>query len=84
MNNHWPQPYGERSLGMGKEIIQQKRAGRRVFTSIVAERVGFEPTVPFSTPDFESGTFDHSATSPSRRIIAVRSPAWHTAGKSNA
>ena len=33
----------------------------------LAERVGFEPTVPCSTPDFESGTFDHSATSPQRR-----------------
>ena len=33
---------------------------------ILAERVGFEPTVPCSTPDFESGTFDHSATSPQR------------------
>ena len=32
----------------------------------LAERVGFEPTVPCSTPDFESGTFDHSATSPKR------------------
>ena len=32
----------------------------------LAERVGFEPTVPCSTPDFESGTFDHSATSPQR------------------
>ena len=31
---------------------------------IMAERVGFEPTVPCSTPDFESGTIDHSATSP--------------------
>ena len=30
----------------------------------LAERVGFEPTVPCSTPDFESGTFDPSATSP--------------------
>ena len=34
--------------------------------SRLAERVGFEPTVPCSTPDFESGTFDHSATSPKR------------------
>src|SRR5512139_1080311 len=33
----------------------------------MAERVGFEPTVPCSTPDFESGTFDHSATSPGGR-----------------
>jgi hypothetical protein len=31
---------------------------------ILAERVGFEPTVPCGTPDFESGTFGHSATSP--------------------
>jgi hypothetical protein len=31
----------------------------------MAERVGFEPTVRENrTPDFESGTFDHSATSP--------------------
>jgi hypothetical protein len=31
----------------------------------LAERVGFEPTVPETgTPDFESGAFDHSATSP--------------------
>ena len=29
----------------------------------MAERVGFEPTVRENrTPDFESGTFDHSAT----------------------
>ena len=26
--------------------------------------MGFEPTVPFGTPDFESGTFGHSATLP--------------------
>jgi hypothetical protein len=32
----------------------------------LAERVGFEPTVRYNrTPDFESGAFDHSATSPS-------------------
>ena len=31
---------------------------------VLAERVGFEPTVPCGTPDFESGTFGHSATSP--------------------
>jgi hypothetical protein len=28
------------------------------------ERVGFEPTEPFSSPDFKSGAIDHSATSP--------------------
>ena len=31
---------------------------------LLAEREGFEPSVPCSTPDFESGTIDHSATSP--------------------
>ena len=37
---------------------------------LLAERVGFEPTVRENrTPDFESGTFDHSATSPSKPII---------------
>ena len=36
----------------------------------MAERVGFEPTVRYSrTPDFESGTFDHSATSPIRCTV---------------
>ena len=31
----------------------------------LAERVGFEPTVRVNrTPDFESGPFDHSGTSP--------------------
>ena len=35
-----------------------------VFPSCLAEREGFEPTVPCGTPDFESGTFGHSATSP--------------------
>ncbi len=31
----------------------------------MAERVGFEPTVRgYRTPDFESGSFDHSDTSP--------------------
>jgi hypothetical protein len=32
----------------------------------MAEREGFEPPVPCGTPDFESGAFDHSATSPER------------------
>jgi hypothetical protein len=42
---------------------------------ILAERVGFEPTVRGNrTPDFESGTFDHSATSPGYCIFTT-SPA---------
>ena len=31
---------------------------------LLAERVGFEPTVRCRTFDFESNTFDHSDTSP--------------------
>ena len=31
---------------------------------LLEEEVGFEPTVPYGTPDFESGTFGHSATLP--------------------
>lgn len=35
---------------------------------VLAEKVGFEPTVPFrGTHDFQSCTFDHSATSPEKR-----------------
>ncbi len=30
----------------------------------LVEREGFEPSIPCGMPDFESGTFDHSATSP--------------------
>jgi membrane-bound lytic murein transglycosylase F len=45
----------------------------RVLAEILAERVGFEPTVAYNaTPDFESGTFDHSATSPGESSIAAR------------
>ena len=29
-----------------------------------AERVGFEPTIPFGMPVFKTGAFNHSATSP--------------------
>ena len=34
----------------------------------MAERVGFEPTVPCGTLDFESSTFDLSDTSPQIRL----------------
>ena len=37
---------------------------------ILAERVGFEPTVRgYRTPDFESGSFDHSDTSPLPKVV---------------
>jgi hypothetical protein len=36
-----------------------------LWTTVLAEQVGFEPTVRHNrTPDFESGAFDHSATAP--------------------
>ena len=40
------------------------RKSRKALNFSMAERVGFEPTVPFGTIDFESITFDHSDTSP--------------------
>ena len=43
----------------------RKSPGWRGFSDpFLEEREGFEPSVRFRTPDFESGTFDHSATSP--------------------
>ena len=35
----------------------------------MAERVGFEPTDPCGSPDFESGTFDLSVTSPKTVVL---------------
>ena len=40
----------------------------------MAERAGFEPAVPCGTPDFESGTFDHSATSPDLQTTIFPNP----------
>jgi hypothetical protein len=34
------------------------------FAMTMAERVGFEPTVPEGTTVFETAPFDHSGTSP--------------------
>ena len=36
----------------------------QLVTLIFAEREGFEPPVPLSTPVFKTGAFDHSAISP--------------------
>lgn len=50
-------------MGSGKSGF----APSRVFTlasRCAAEREGFEPPVPFGTPLFESGTINHSDTSP--------------------
>ena len=44
------------------QIRKTPLAGRVAY---LAERGGFEPPVRYKrTPDFESGTFNHSATSP--------------------
>ena len=55
-------------FGYAFGYVETKNAPKGTFFIIaLAERVGFEPTVPCGTPDFESGTFDHSATSPGRK-----------------
>lgn len=50
----------------GQQKYKSPREGALLLLRLqLAERVGFEPTVRGNrTPDFESGTFDHSATSP--------------------
>ena len=42
----------------GKDVFPRSVKGN------LEEREGFEPSEPRGSPDFESGTFDHSATSP--------------------
>ncbi len=46
------------------DIIILNRAALFWFKIIMAERVGFEPTVPCGTVVFKTTAFDHSATSP--------------------
>ena len=45
---------------------------RSIKPLLLEEKVGFEPTVPCGTPDFESGTFGHSATSPYTLVSVSR------------
>ena len=40
----------------------------QIVTPLCAEREGFEPPVPLSTPVFKTGAFDHSAISPMIRL----------------
>ena len=55
------QNFGGQMLMLEKNRLVSYRASRL----FLAERVGFEPTVRENrTPDFESGPFDHSGTSP--------------------
>ena len=44
----------------------------QLVTLILAEREGFEPPVPCSTPVFKTGAFDHSAISPSKLWSSFR------------
>ena len=37
----------------------------------MAEREGFEPSVPFGTPHFQCGAFDHSTISPLRYTYKI-------------
>ncbi len=40
-----------------------------IFSFVVAaEREGFEPPVPLSTPVFKTGAIDHSAISPATKV----------------
>lgn len=45
---------------------------RRESRDVLAESKGFEPLVAFTTPDFESGTFGHSVSSPPRKFVHRR------------
>ena len=49
-----------------KKPAEVQRAFRKQLC-ISAEREGFEPPVPLSTPVFKTGAFDHSAISPKVR-----------------
>ena len=41
---------------------------RHFFAKKMAEREGFEPSVPCSTPHFQCGAFDHSTISPLKAV----------------
>ena len=59
-----------RELFPGSGSQERKKPLFRLPGSILAERVGFEPTLRHNRkPDFESGAFDHSATSPGFAIF---------------
>ena len=44
--------------------IDKKKSCKSFDLQDFAEREGFEPPVPLSTPVFKTGAFDHSAISP--------------------
>ncbi len=65
---------GDPAVGLGRQARAQKAAlpvpGCRCGQP--AESEGFEPPIPFGTPDFESGSFSHSDSSPWVVAGAVR------------
>ena len=46
-----------------------------MFTRALAEKEGFEPPVPCGTPVFKTSAFDHSATSPTAKVVFFLIPA---------
>jgi hypothetical protein len=59
------QSTGKQPLSKLSATTQKKAPGQIIGLGLyLEEEVGFEPTVPCGTPDFESGTFGHSATLP--------------------
>ena len=57
------------SRAISEEGAPRKRINARVIFR--AERAGFEPAVALTTPDFESGTFGLSVTSPLTNLANV-------------
>ena len=56
-------------LSKGCWLVETNKRDSKTETELiailhVAEREGFEPPVPLSTPVFKTGAFDHSAISP--------------------
>ena len=49
----------------GKLLYKTRKEATRG-VAFFAEREGFEPPVPFSTPVFKTGVIDHSTISPKR------------------
>jgi hypothetical protein len=74
MNQRGIDLFAQHALSLGIELIYQNNQQciqiikspdmSGLLLQVLAERGGFEPPIPCGTPDFESGTFNLSATSP--------------------
>jgi len=74
-----PTPEGEpgepdlsRDLSRGEQSSAALAGPSHETPAKLAESKGFEPLVAFTTPDFESGTFGHSVSSPPRKFVHRR------------